>query len=1685
MIPDLRIRIAGIAEDTPDRLALLGCDRRPASYKDLLNQIEETVSRLTLMGVGRADRIAVVMPNGPEMASLFLGIASVCTCAPLNPAYTASEFEFYLSDLKPRLVIVDAAMESSLRGVARLMDIEIVELHRQEMGEAGLFELKLGRSRAISDRPIEYTTARDVALVLHTSGTTSRPKIVPLTHENLYVSAINIAHSLALTPDDTCLNIMPLFHVHGLVGAVLSSLSAGASVVCTPGYNATKFFAWLAEFQPTWYTGVPAMHHSILTRAEANQDAIASHPLRFIRSSSAALPPKLMEQLEDAFGVPVLEAYGMTEAAHQMSCNGLPPRTRKPGSVGRPEGTEIAIMNEAGALLPEGEEGEIVIRGPNVMAGYDNNPDANLKSFTEGWFRTGDQGRFDGDGDLFLTARIKELIVRGGEKIPPREIDEALLQHPAVEQAVGFAVPDAALGERVAAAVVLKPGALATELELCEHAAGLLASFKVPEKIFFVAEIPKGPTGKLQRIGLAEKLGLNGLAEPPMASTPEYCAPRNETEARLEEMWRLVLKLERAGIHDNFFQSGGDSILASQLIARIRQTFGVELSSPRLFQFATIAELAQFIDGKSNEKVGNLNLHSVSRKGSVQLTSAQQRMWFLSRLEPESPVYNRPLAYRLTGSLDLFRLQRSLNAVVERHEILRTSYCERNGVGKGVVRDASTVSICLEDLSGQPAAQRESATAEWLRQRFARPFNLQADIPLRCWLARVAPDEHILLLVLHHIAFDASTEPVILGDLGHAYNGTLPSAPCAQYADYAAWQYSRETLAREEELAWWKQQLADMEEPSAIPGDFAKPVRDDHKGSSVPLQMDAAKFDQCKALARAANTTVFTVLLACFDALLHRYTGSEDIAVGTPVAVRNHPAAESMAGLFINTLALRTSASGDPTFREFLGRVRDTVNGALDHREVPFDAVVNAVRQGRGIARPELFQVMFEYRNIDKPRLAMEGIETERIDFDREVTPTTFDLTIDIEPCESGMRGTLDFNTNVFERSTIERMARHFETLLSHAIQSPGERISQLRLSSAEERAQLLAWGQQAKSYPGGCLHTLFEEQVERTPDNVALVCEDRRLTYRELNARANQLANYLRRLSVGPDMLVGLYTERSLDTVVGLIGILKAGGAYLPIDTAYPKDRIGFMLEDAQVRVLVTQEPLRGSIAETEIRVVCLDAEWGTIARESPDNPVSSIGPESLAYVIYTSGSTGKPKGCLVTHKNVSRLMQATEPWFHFNDSDVWTLFHSHAFDFSVWEIWGALHYGGRLVVVPYGVSRSPEQFHQLVREQRVTVLNQTPSAFRQFIKADERVQDKGLALRLLILGGEALDMETLRPWFDKHGDKLPRLINMYGITESTVHVTYRPISFADVREHRGSVIGCPIPDVSLYILDSQFRLASIGEPGEIYVGGAGVARGYLNRPELTRERFVDNPFSKQPGDRLYRSGDLARRLANGDIEYLGRIDHQVKIRGFRIELGEIETALRQHPYIRDAAVVLDKREEDKRLAAYVVPGTSTPSTAELRSFLGRMLPDYMLPSVFVVLEKLPLTAHGKLDRRALPAPTLENIATTAEYVAPRTPLERDLAAIWQESLELERVGIDENFFDIGGHSLSAMRVVVRIRSVLDLDVPVACLFQNPTIELLAMAVDGMRFSMHGDEEILRLLEEIETMQASNAEGN
>jgi len=1078
-------------------------------------------------------------------------------------------------------------------------------------------------------------------------------------------------------------------------------------------------------------------------------------------------------------------------------------------------------------------------------------------------------------------------------------------------------------------------------------------------------------------------------------------------------------------------------------------------------------------------------IQPIPRDGDLPLSFGQQRLWFLNQLQGGHPAYNYPTALRLLGGLDPKALERSLTEIVNRHESLRTTFPSTDGRPRQVIAPSQPSPFRVVDLQSVPHSEREARALDLAREEARHAFDLDRGPLFRTTLFQLGDSDHILLLLTHHIVSDGWSDGVLYREMAALYAAFVEGKPSPlpplpiQYADFAVWQ--RRWLQGEvldTQLSYWKRQLAGALPILELPSDRPRPAVQSFRGAKHPVVIGRSLTEAARALSHREGVTLFMTLLSVFQTLLFRYTGQGDLSVGSGIANRNRPEIEGLIGFFVNTLVLRTDLSDDPSFRELLGRVRQVALEAYAHQDLPFEKLVEELKPERDLSYNPLFQVNFGLQSDRTPETQVAGLTLRR----REIDTGTamFDMHFFLEETRDGLVGWIEYATDLFDDSTIARMVGHYRTLLEEAVADPESRLSAIPMLRPEERQRLLIdWNPiAALGDEPECLHRLFEARVERSPEAIAVVFEDERVSYAELNRRANRLARYLQKRGVGPEVMVGLYVERSLEMVVGVLGILKAGGAYVPMDPSYPPERLAFMVGDAQMPLVVTEERLAGAVTGSGARLVRLDADKEQIGRESGENLPEAAAPESLAYVIYTSGSTGVPKGVLVTHQNVSRLFDATDAWFGFEEGDVWTLFHSLAFDFSVWEIWGALLYGGRLVIVSHAVSRSPEAFAELLSKEGVTVLNQTPSAFRQLARAEA---DSGALrdskLRLVIFGGEALEIPSLKPWFERHGEDRPRLVNMYGITETTVHVTYRPLTIED-GSASGSLIGRPIPDLQVYILDTHLQPVPIGVRGDIYVGGAGVARGYWNRPELTHERFLPNPHGEE-GARLYMTGDLGRYRSNGDIEYLGRADQQVKIRGFRIELGEIESVLGQAPGVAQTAVVIRKdRRGEPRLTAYVVPAELEPRQVEITAFLKRKLPDYMLPAL-LFLEGLPRTPSGKLDRQALPDPAELPTRRDSERVAPAAGMEERIAGTWREVLRIEKVGAEENFFDLGGHSIALVEVHSKLRALGHEDLPITALFQYPTVRALARFLEGSGESRGSRG---RILERVEKQKRSLA---
>ncbi len=1649
----IRTLLAKRAADAGTSEAILAPGRPPLPYGGLADLVDRTARSLKAAGIRRNDRVAVVLPNGPEMAAAFLSVSSVATCAPLNPAYHAEEFDFYLSDLNAAAVIVQRGGESPVREAARARGIAIIELSPTKNAPAGTFTLDFGAE--VSGEPT-FAEADDIALVLHTSGTTSRPKIVPLTHANLVSSALHIRRALELTSEDRCLNVMPLFHIHGLIGAVLSTVAAGGSIVCTPGFQAPKFFGWIDEFHPTWYTAVPTMHQAILARAQSNREILGRNRLRFVRSSSAALPPVVMKNIEEAFQAPVIESYGMTEASHQMASNPLPPGKRKPGSVGLAAGPEIAIMKDNGTLLDVGSVGEVVIRGPNVTSGYENNPVANQSAFTGGWFCTGDQGYLDEDGYLFLTGRLKEIINRGGEKISPREIDEVLLEHPAVEQAVAFALPDDRLGEDVAAAVVLRPGSRATGFELRDFAASRLADFKVPRRIVILEEIPKGPTGKLQRIGLAEKFGLTGESSGDHRQRVEYREPATPSEKLVSRLFQEVLGIERAGADDNFFNLGGDSVLAAMFLAHLKEQTGAELSVVRLFESSEVREIAKWLDSSSEERTpagaDRILPRPSDTKPAVSFT--QQRMWFLDRFEEEKATLNRPAVFRLKGELHFKALERGINRILERHEVLRTNYRLQDNELTAMVAVHQPFQISLADVTALPESERDVQVKQLVRKEARRVFDLERDLMLRAVLVRLASKHHLLVVTMHHIASDGWSSQVFLRELTELYNayarGTEPKLARLpiQYADFAHWQnrwLSGPVL--EKLLEWWKEQLSGEIPVLELPTDRPRQPRRTHAGARKSVLLPKELLDALNSLSQREGVTLFMLLLAAFKVLLYRYTGAEDLVVGVPVAGRTQPETETLIGPFINTLALRSNLSGAPAFREFLNRVRQVTLGALAHQDLPFEKLVEALNPDRQRTDFPLFQVLFQLRNVPPMKEKLHGLKLEELDIDPGLAE--LDLVLETQERADGLYCFANYNTDLFDAPTIERMLDHYRTLLENIVENPEQRISHLPLLTETERHRMLVeWNGTHVEVPKLSIQQLFERQVARTPERIAVTWEGGQLSYGALNERSNRLARYLRHLGVGPEVFVAICVERSADMIIGILGVLKAGGVFVPFNPDDPVDRLRFLIDDAEPAIIVTKQRHLPRLRHHRGATVCLDTDWERIARESGENLPCEVRLDNAVYMIYTSGTTGKPKGVVLLHGGLVSTVAGEAAVCPLVAEDRVLQMTAFTFDVAVDEILPPLTVGACVVLAAPGGEKDPSYLVQVMEREKVTRVH-VVSSLLQALLAEEAFR-RCRYLRLVDVGGEAVPTKLQDRFFQ---ESKATLYNFYGPTETTMLATWwkcRPGT-----RSRLVPIGFPLPNKKAYVLDRNLQLVPAGVPGVLYIGGSGLARGYWKRPDLTAERFVPDPFGEELGARMYRTGDLVRRLPDGALEFLGREDDQVKVRGLRIELGEIESAIAAQPGVKQAAVITYETSPlHKVLTAYIVRRTdATLSEGTLRAALAGILPRYMVPTRFVFLDRLPVLPSGKIDRQALPPPS-DPAEEPVHPAAPATPTVEIVTGIWREILKRNTIPTGADFFSLGGDSLSAARLLARVRETFRTTYSLQDFFEAPTIAAMAARI-------------------------------
>jgi amino acid adenylation domain-containing protein len=1063
----------------------------------------------------------------------------------------------------------------------------------------------------------------------------------------------------------------------------------------------------------------------------------------------------------------------------------------------------------------------------------------------------------------------------------------------------------------------------------------------------------------------------------------------------------------------------------------------------------------------NDEGLEPMQARIVPRKGDldeIPLSFSQERLWFLDQLDPGSPLYRISANYRILGHLDVGALEQSLNRIVERHAALRTSFPAVDGQPVQAIAVAQQVRLDFVDLTDHHEKQQKVAVQEALRAQQQLPFDLARGPLLRAALLRIREEEHVFLMSMHHIISDGWSMGILRQELSALYDSLsshrpspLPGLPI-QYADYAVWQ--REWLqgeALQEQLAYWQRHLGGTLPTLQLPTDRARPALQSYRGSVERLTLDSRLSRSLRSLSQTEDITLFMTMLAVFEILLRRYTGQDDIILGTVIANRNRAEIEGLIGFFANTLVLRTDLSGDPTGRELLRRVREVTLGAYAHQDLPFEKLVETLKPNRDWGVNPLFQVMFTMQHAPGKQLTLGQLDLQRLRPDRGVAH--FDLSMNVISKPESLECALEYSSDLFDSSTVLRMLAHYRTLLQGMVADPDRHLSELPLLTGTEQNQILVtWNRTRADYPRDrFVHQLFEDQVERDPNAVAAVFGDREFTYGQLNVRANQLAHYLHDQGVGPEVLVGSCFERSLEAAIGILAVLKAGGAYVPLDPLHPQDRLIFMLEDAQVALVLTQEQLQARLPSHLARVICIDSEWAGIATDRVTNPESGVAEGNVAYVIFTSGSTGRPKGVMVTHGALCNRILWEQDVYQCNPTDRVLQHISYSFDFSVWEFFIAWTTGARVVMAQPEEALDASRLARLIAEKEVTIAGFVPTMLEAVIDVGSLAA--GHSLRQVFSGAEVLSPELKQRCMDQLGTSL---YNTYGPTEATIDVTHWPCS----AEHVEPLvpIGRPIGNTEVYILDPYLQPVSVGVPGELCVAGAALARGYLNRAGATAEKFVPHPFGREPGSRLYRTGDLARFRPDGAIEFLGRIDRQVKVRGFRIELGEVETALAQHPRVGEAIVqVRPDVSGNDRLVAYVVPAVGcTLTTSELRAFLGSRLPDYMVPTSYVTLNKLPLTPSGKLDRKALPEAACIRPDLEEALVAPRTHIEKKLEQLWAQLLGLDQVGIHDNFFDLGGHSMLAVRLLARINKEFGVDLPLISLYQATTIQQIGEALSA-----------------------------
>ncbi|MDD5467702.1 MAG: amino acid adenylation domain-containing protein [Anaerolineales bacterium] len=1665
-------------EATPDAIAV-SFDAQQVTYGELNRRANRLAHHLVELGIQPENIVGLCIDRSVEMLVGLLGILKAgAAYLPIDSTYPPGRIVEMVKEANVAVCLADRSNQEKLPDDR----LKIVYLDENWPSIA----------ECPDENPDRELNEDRLAYVIYTSGSTGKPKGVLIPHRAVLNHALAIVQKYRLVEGEAVLQFAKISFDVSVEEIFPTWISGGTVVLTSKVFSSFEEFSRFLEAKKITVVNLPTSYWfewaSFLARSRAQPPGCLR--LVIIGSEKASRDQFQVWQEVLPDGLRWLNAYGLTETTITSLVyepDGQAFERNIP--IGRSiENVQAYILDRDLQPVEMGAPGELYIGGAGLARGYLNQPGRTAEKFIpspfphvpgERLFKTGDIARFLPDGNIEFIGRSDDQVKVRGFRIDPSEVEAEITQHPAVQSASVFAHEDKLGRSQLTAAIVLDKEQTIHPHELRHFLGERLPEFMIPTRYLFLDEFPLTPSGKIDRQALKK------ASDEPAGTYDIAARPLSRIEQELGEIWKDLFGLSRLDVQANFFELGGHSLIAAQMLTRVAELFPIDPDLRLLFEHPTLEKLAGYIETHQRDQPKAQLFKSIPENPDekIPLSFSQERVWFLNKLDPGNTAYHTPTIVELRGKLDLRGLENAFTEIVRRHEIFRTTFHDADPSPVQQIHAPWKVEIPVISLEGVVPQEQAVRVESMIQEEITKPFDL-AKLPLiRFLLIRMEADFHLLAIVEHHFVHDGWSFAVLMREFNALYNqfaggadSTLPERT-VQFKDFVRWQ--RKWMQSEEaskQLAYWKRQLTGTPSILQLPYDHPRPTKQSFVGGALNCTIPSPLADRLRDLSRQEGATLFMTMLAAFYTLLFSYTHQTDLWIGSGIANRRYRAFEQIIGMVINTVVFRANLTGDPKFRELLQRVRKVALEAYLNQDYPFDQVVEALNPARDVSYSPLFQVVFSFHDSPVPELDLRDLETS-VKEDVHNGSAKFDLSVIVIPrleqswiseakgkdVERSICMIWEYSTALFDPVTIERMMDHYRALLEGVLADPDRRLSKLTILSEAERHQILdEWNRTRADYlRDRCAHDLFEAQAGETPEATAVGFAGRQVTYHELNRRANQLAHYLQERGVGPETIVGICMERSIERVVGILGILKAGGAYLPIDPAQPKVRIAYLAKDSGLSILLTQESLSAKLPDGGVKLACLDQDWESIGRYSDHNPRAGVHPGNLAYVIYTSGSTGSPKGVSIEHRSLTNLIFWHRAAFAISARDRATHIAGFSFDAAVWEIWPYLTAGASVQIPSEEIVQSPRKIIGWMAAQGITI-SYLPTPLAE--AALSLPWPEELSLRILLTGGDRLHL------YPPAG--LPFTVyNNYGPTENTVVTTCAEIQ-PGVSADRLPTIGRPIVNTQIYLLNDHFQPVPIGAAGELYIGGDGLARGYLHQPRLTAERFLPNPFSRQLGERLYRTGDLARYLPDGTIEFLGRTDQQVKIRGFRVELGEVEAALAEHPEVREAAVVVrEDRPGDKYLAAYCIPqGERHPTANELRQFVAGKLPHYMVPLGFTVLEALPLTPNGKVDRKALLALGLGTLAREEEFVAPRTALEQKLAEIWAATLGVEVVSVEDNFFALGGHSLLAVSLIAQLQDVFQIEIPLRTIFDAPTIASMAAMIENF------------ILEEVEVLSDEEA---